>query len=435
VTTPEADQPPSEPFAEPGSGEPRAEKVPSAESDAERSAEPSAGTSTETSTGAPVEAVAEADAESDAEPPVEASAGSGADVPPLSDVSGGGGAGGDESADGAIAGDRTADAPAVGDETVADETADGETAGDESVPGSSGGSAAGSGSVADSTAGDGLVGGSTAGDASAGGAGDEEQARPEARLERAVRAAEQALIEFEIAVETFRVEVENFSRLHHQKLGPMYSRLDELDAQIAEARAASTGDPEDVRKAQEARARVMPMPGIEELFHDWLDSDGLSPEASAMLTDQPVRPPQRVRPSDEARKLYRELVRKAHPDLAQDDTERARRDEFISRVNAAYGRGDEPLLRELSDEWAAGPVAEEWRPSRSEELYVRLEWLAQRKELLALVARDLEESAIGAMLKMAPDDPDRLLEEIAEQLLAQVSEREAELAGLLGSGT
>nr|WP_206440941.1 hypothetical protein [Streptomyces scabichelini] len=260
----------------------------------------------------------------------------------------------------------------------------------------------------------------------------EEQARPEERLERAVRAAEQALIEYEIAVETFRVEVENFSRLHHQRLGPMYARLDELEAQIAEARAARSGDPEDVRKAQEARARVMPMPGVEELFHQWLDSDGLSPEATAMLTEQPVRPPQRVRPSDEARKLYRELVRKAHPDLAQDDDERRRRDEFIARVNAAYGRGDETLLRELSEEWAAGPVPEEWQPSRSEELYARLEWLAQRKELLTLVARDLEESAIGAMLKIAPDDPDRLLEEIAEQLLAQVSEREAELAGLLG---
>lgn len=102
-------------------------------------------------------------------------------------------------------------------------------------------------------------------------------ARPEARLAKAVRVAEQALIEFEIAVETFRVEVENFSRLHHQKLGPMYARLDELDAQIAEARAARTGDPEDLRKAQEARALVMPMPGVEELFHDWIDSDGLSP--------------------------------------------------------------------------------------------------------------------------------------------------------------
>lgn len=257
------------------------------------------------------------------------------------------------------------------------------------------------------------------------------QTRPEARLEKAVRAAEQALIEFEIALETFRVEVENFSRLHHQKLGPMYARLDELDAQIAEARAARTGDPEDLRKAREARAIVMPMPGVDELFHDWMDSDGLSPEAAAMLNDQPVRAPKRVRPSEEARKLYRELARKAHPDLAQDETERARRDEFITRVNAAYGLGDVAMLRELAEEWAAGPVAPEQRLSESEELYARLEWLSQRKELLTAVAKELEDSAIGSMLRMAPEDPDRLLEEIAEQLLAQVAEREAELSGLV----
>lgn len=246
-----------------------------------------------------------------------------------------------------------------------------------------------------------------------------------------MRAAEQALIEFEIAVETFRVEVENFSRLHHQKLGPMYARLEELDAQIAEAQAASSGDAEDLRRAQELRGRVLPMPDVEELFHGWMDSDGLSPEASAMLNELPVRAPQRVRPSDEARRLYRELVRKAHPDLAQDDKERARRDEFMVRVNAAYGLGDEARLRELGAEWAAGPVPQELGASESEELYARLEWLARRKEMLTLVARELEESAIGSMLTMAPDDPDRLLEEIAEQLLAQVSEREAQLAGMV----
>lgn len=124
-------------------------------------------------------------------------------------------------------------------------------------------------------------------------------------------------------------------------------------------------------------------------------------------------------------------MRKAHPDLAQDEKERARREEFLTRVNAAYGRGDEPLLQELVAEWAAGPAPVAPRLSESEELYARLEWLAQRKEMLTVVAKELEESAIGAMLRMAPDDPDRLLEEIAEQLLAEVSERETELARLV----
>ncbi|MGW2015725.1 hypothetical protein [Streptomyces sp. NPDC001927] len=289
---------------------------------------------------------------------------------------------------------------------------------------------AGAGEVSDSGAGAGAGVGETAG-AEAGVGGESGAERPEARLAKAVRVAEQALIEFEIAVETFRVEVDNFSRLHHQKLGPMYARLDELDAQIAEAHAARTGDPEDLRRAQEARAVVMPMPGVDELFHDWIDSDGLSPEAAAMLTEQPVQPPKRVRPGEEARKLYRELARQAHPDLAREEDERRRREEFITRVNAAYARGDVALLRELSAEWAAGPVPEPEQLSESEELYARLEWLSHRKELLTLVARELEDSAIGAMLRMAPDDPDRLLEEIAEQLLAQVSAREAELAALV----
>ncbi|WP_405928941.1 J domain-containing protein [Streptomyces griseus] len=279
----------------------------------------------------------------------------------------------------------------------------------------------------------GAPGDSGAADAAAGEpVGAEDAApRPEARLARAVQAAEQALIEFEIAVETFRVEVENFSRLHHQKLGPMYTRLDELDALIAEARAVRTGDPEDERKAREARAVVMPMPGVDELFHDWMDTDGLSPEAAAMLTEQPVRPPKRVRPSEEARRLYRELARKAHPDLAQDEPERQRRDEFIARVNAAYGRGDIELLKELVAEWEAGPAQPLTPLSESEELYARLEWLSRRKELLTVLAKELEEGAIGSMLRMAPDDPDQLLEDIAEQLLGEVSRREAELAELV----
>ena len=249
-------------------------------------------------------------------------------------------------------------------------------------------------------------------------------AGPEDRLAKAVRAAEQALIEFEIAVETFRVEVENFSRLHHQRLGPMYARLDELDALIAEAVAAHSGDRADIERAWEARALVMPMPGVEELFGGLLGSDGVRP------VEDP-NPPRRVRPGKEAQRLYRELARKAHPDLAQDEAEKERRSAFIARVNEAYAYADEDALRSLSEEWDAGPAAPEAEPSEAEVLYARLEWLAERKEKLASLAAELDESAIGQMMRLAPDDPDALLNEIAEQLLTQVSQREARLAELV----
>jgi hypothetical protein len=256
--------------------------------------------------------------------------------------------------------------------------------------------------------------------------GGSQGAKPEDRLAKAVRAAEQALIEFEIAVETYRVEVENFSRLHHQKLGPMYARLDELDALIAEAVAASSGDRDDIKRAWEARALVMPMPGVEELFGGLLGADGVRP------VEDP-NPPRRVRPGKEAQRLYRELARAAHPDLAQDEGEKQRRSEFIARVNEAYAYADEAQLRELAEEWAAGPPLEEELPTEAEVLYARLEWLAERKETLAVIAADLEGSAIGQMMKLAPDDPDGLLNEIAESLLNQVAHREARLQELVRS--
>ncbi|MFF8789058.1 J domain-containing protein [Streptomyces sp. NPDC015125] len=330
------------------------------------------------------------------------------------------------------------DVPGTPDATAAPQAPDARGGGQRAQVGQDGGSGDRTGAPEEVDAGQGALGDSPTARAAAegepGGAPGEQAAQDEAtrRLAKAVLAAEQALIEFEIAVETFRVEVENFSRLHHQRLGPMYARLDELDAQIAEAVAARTGAPEDVRKAHEARASVLPMPEVEELFHGWMGSDGLFSEAQAMLTEQPVQPPQKVRPSEEARKVYRDLVRQAHPDLARDDAERTRRDEFIARVNAAYGQGNEALLRELAQEWEAGPAPAEERLSESEELYARLEWLAERKELLAAMASELEESAIGSMIKMAPEDPDALLDEIAEKLLADVAERETYLAQLVG---
>ncbi|MEU8993602.1 J domain-containing protein [Streptomyces caniferus] len=330
------------------------------------------------------------------------------------------------------------DVPGIPDVSADPQAPDARGGGQRSQVGQDAGSGDRTGGPEEADADQGAQNGSPAGQAEAqaeqGGAPDDQAAQDKAtrRLAKAVLAAEQALIEFEIAVETFRVEVENFSRLHHQRLGPMYARLDELDAQIAEAVAARTGAPEDIRKAQEARASVLPMPEVEELFHGWMGSDGLFSEAQAMLTEQPVQPPQKVRPSEEARKVYRDLVRKAHPDLARDDAERARRDEFIARVNAAYGQGNEAVLRQLAQEWEAGPAPAEERLSESEELYARLEWLAERKELLAAAASELEESAIGAMIKMAPEDPDALLDEIAEKLLADVAERETYLAQLVG---
>src|SRR5690606_20826593 len=115
-----------------------------------------------------------------------------------------------------------------------------------------------------------------------------------------------------------------------------------------------------------------------------------------------------------------------------DEEERARRDAFISRVNEAYARGDADALRDLTVEWEeTGGVP---RPPDVAELAARLEWLARRKEWLEGEVAALEASAIGSLLRLAPDTPDgpdQLLDSIAADLERKVAAREAELASLL----
>ncbi|MFE7561118.1 rhodanese-like domain-containing protein [Kitasatospora sp. NPDC057500] len=247
-------------------------------------------------------------------------------------------------------------------------------------------------------------------------------------LEERVEAAELAWLTMDVDVRTLRVEIDNFALIHHQLLGPLYARLDELDALLAEAVAARTGDPEDLRRAREARQRVDDLPDLDALF-DSVRERGAQEEAPP-----PPAAPARVRPGRDAQRIYRELVRRAHPDLSTDPQEQGRRAAFLARVNEAYAYGDTGALEALADEWSTAPEAAPavGSPDRLGWLRRRLEWLTGRIGELAAEQVRLERSAMGELLALAPQDPDGLLTELAEQLLAKAAARQAELENLLG---
>jgi hypothetical protein len=245
-------------------------------------------------------------------------------------------------------------------------------------------------------------------------------------LEERVAKLEAAWMDAEIALETLRVEMDNFALVHHQRLGPVYARLDELDALIAEAIAARTGDPEDIRRAYEARSVVEPMPDLDALF---AARDAGQETSAPPLADAP----RRIRPSREVQRLYRELARRAHPDLTADPAEKERRGAFIARVNAAYAAGDLAELEALAAEWQAGPESADPAagPDRVGWLRLRLEWLAARIEQLAEQREELGRTPMGELLRLHPEDPDALLEQLADQLLAEVAQRQRRLDAVL----
>jgi len=232
------------------------------------------------------------------------------------------------------------------------------------------------------------------------------------RLEEQVAAAELAWLTLDVDVETLRVEIDNFALVHHQLLGPLYARLDELDALIAEAVAALSGDPEDLRRAAEARSRVEP------------------PDPELREAEPQAR---KVRPDKDAQRIYRELARRAHPDLTTDPGEQERRSGFIARVNEAYALGDSAALEQLAEEWSTAPESAPAvdSPDRFGWLRQRLEWLSSRITALATEQVRLERTPMGELLLLAPQEPERVLEELAEQLLGEAAARQARLMELL----
>ncbi|MFG2904262.1 rhodanese-like domain-containing protein [Kitasatospora sp. NPDC048286] len=249
-------------------------------------------------------------------------------------------------------------------------------------------------------------------------------------LEERVAAAELAWLSMDVDVQTLRVEIDNFALIHHQLLGPLYARLDELDALVAEAVAARTGRPEDLRRAAEARRQVEELPDLDALFDSVREQSGQEGEAAP----PPPAAPERVRPGKEAQRIYRELVRRAHPDLTTDPDEQQRRAAFLARVNEAYAYGDATALGALAAEWSTAPEAAPAvdAPDRGDWLRRRLDWLTAKIAETAAEQVRLEQTPMGELLALAPQDPDRLLEQLAEELLAKAAERQAELERLLG---
>ncbi len=62
--------------------------------------------------------------------------------------------------------------------------------------------------------------------------------------------------------------------------------------------------------------------------------------------------------TDPLKQLYRQLVRRFHPDLAAEPDERARRNQLLAEINAAYASGDIHALQTLAAQPAAVPVNE-----------------------------------------------------------------------------
>ena len=171
---------------------------------------------------------------------------------------------------------------------------------------------------------------------------------------------EAALAERAAEVHRARTDVATFRLRYRNEVGLLHEELDELERAIAELELG------------EISRR--------------LDQDGESTDASADA--QPESAPRLT--SDAVRRLFRDVAKVIHPDLADDEHSRDRRHALMIEANRAYAVGDEERLRRILHAWENSP--ESVQGSDPEAAKLRLSRrISQLEEQLVVYTRELEE--------------------------------------------
>ncbi len=156
-------------------------------------------------------------------------------------------------------------------------------------------------------------------------------------------------------------ELDMFAAQYQQQVGTLHEQLDQLELDIAEA---ELGELSKQVAGGRATADFTPPPSM------------TSPEPAPRFT------------SDAVRKLFRDVARTIHPDLARDEHTRDRRHALMIQANRAYAMRDEEQLRKILEAWERSPEAVQG--SDPDATRLRLERrLAQIEEHLQTCARDL----------------------------------------------
>lgn len=221
------------------------------------------------------------------------------------------------------------------------------------------------------------------------------------------------LAQNELDLATLQAELRAFEQQYLRIVGSRYAQLDEIRAQIAEARARlQPTDRQAKEEAEQARAQA-------------------SESADGATSAEIERAQLRFIPSDDLKKLYREIARAIHPDLATDEQERTRRHKFMVDVNRAYEDGNEARLQAILRDWKTSP--ESIRDDGiGAELIRAIRKIAQIEErLLAIEAEteslmDSEIHQLYIRAEEAEGEDRNLLFEMAEDIDAEIIELKAE---------
>ena len=166
-----------------------------------------------------------------------------------------------------------------------------------------------------------------------------------------------------------------FRLRYRQEVGLLHEELDDLQREISEAELNAISQ------------RV--------------EDDAAGTAASSVPSPAPL--PRFT--SDGVRKLFRDVAKTIHPDLALDEATRDRRHRLMVEANRAYALGDEERLRRVLEAWESSPEAVPGsHPEATRQRLLRR--IAQIQEQLDVSASELAEMTASPLwqLKVLVDE-------------------------------
>jgi hypothetical protein len=180
------------------------------------------------------------------------------------------------------------------------------------------------------------------------------------------------LAERELYLANLRAELSAFEGRYLREVGVLYAELDEWNARIAQLIAEEEGTVEARTAATEARTQAQ-------------ESYSAAHSEAARAIE--------FTPSPELKKLYRDVAKRVHPDLATDEADRAQRERLMAEANRAYQRGDVDALRRILEEYESSPESVQGTGVAADLVRVIRQIKQLRKRLVQI---ELEITSLGA---------------------------------------
>jgi hypothetical protein len=256
------------------------------------------------------------------------------------------------------------------------------------------------------------------------GPGAEELVRRKAQL----LVVSEELLGRERALAAYREELHAFETRYRKTLGGRYALLDELADRLDElperGEDAPAGRADDADEEPAGRYPGQGLPGGGQNW-DWGEREP-EPEPRPVI-------------GEDAKRLFRQLARIIHPDLAGDPAERERRTNLMVAANLAYEQGDAAALERLLADWEQSPeaVTGDGVPAELERTVRRIAQVYGRIAAIDEELAELEASAMG-WLRRRTDKAARegwdLLAHMVRELDRQILEAQVELDRRAGRG-